>query len=361
MIKSKNINLLNLPEHKKKLGTYRSRSTINNLSNPFAEYVITKLLHSPAHASGFTLSSSDLVDKKGNKVPIKNGIPNFTKFSSDSLDEKKRQAAFHDDEELNETFDEIVFRPYNHDKFHAEIWLKHLFELSEKFEEISNQSIEGLNILNCGCGGGFEAQFLAEQGANVVGFDISQLRAEAAATRFSLHNLDGFFYRGDAAILPFKDNTFDIVLYHDSLHHVPIEEIPKAIKEARRVTKKYIILSEAHDSPVRMILESFGLSTSIEASGNYTFRFKKSLIEFWAYRFGMDLKLYKTSFHKREHRPNIYKKTFIGALLYHAISLLGYLLNKVGNEALIILEKSENNEYLKPLRDRSYNSLGPRE
>lgn len=339
------IKLRNTPDAIKELEVSRKKAVVRNINSPFAKSVINKLLTPPDKKGDYKLSDTHLINSKGESVPIHNGIPDFTVFSKEALDEKKRQAEYHDNEEINERFDEIVLRPYNYNKTHAKIWLKHLYRLCSETEKISGQPFDFFSILNCGCGGGFEAQFFAEQGAKVVGFDISQLRVEAAATRFALNDLDGFFYRGDAAILPFDDNTFDVVIYHDSLHHVPIEEIPKAIKEARRVSKKYVILSEAHDSPIRMLLESMGFSISIEASGNYTFRFKKSLIEFWCYRFGMNLKLYKTSFDRKEHRPKLYNKPIIGKVIYAILSLAGLVLERLGNEALIIMEKTEEIKY----------------
>ncbi len=345
-MKKNQIALRNLAEDKEQVKFVREKARQINPTQEFSQHILKEKMLSPDGNEKYKFDGEGkLVCNGGTDVNVKNGIPDFTIFSTDALDEKERQASYHDNEEVNESFDEIVLRPYNYNQFHAKIWLKHLEELSIQLEKVSGKSFESLTVLNCGCGGGFEAQFFAEKGAKLVGFDISQLRVEAAATRFALNELEGFFYRGDAAILPFEDNSFDVVIYHDSLHHVPIEEIPKAIKEARRVSKKYIILSEAHDSPIRMVLESIGLSTSIEASGNYTFRFKKSLIEFWCYRFGMELKLYKTSFDRREHRPKLYAIPVIGKLTYYIIHIIGKVLQKFGNEALIILKKSKEIKY----------------
>lgn len=185
-----------------------------------------------------------------------------------------------------------------------------------------------------------EAQFFAENKALVTGFDISQLRAEASATRFALHGFDGLFYRGDAAILPFQDDTFDLVLYHASLHHVPIEEIPLAIRETVRVAKKGVVLLEAHDSPLRMLLETFGLSTSIEPSGNYAFRFRRSLMEFFAHQTSTPLVNYSVSFMMHEHRPKLYSIPVIGRLIFESMRLIGCILKPLGNEACIILRKN---------------------
>ena len=316
----------------------RKRSVLNNINSEYGFSVISKMI-SPSNSKSFVHCDKGLKDSNGKLVPIKNGIPDLTIYSDSAWDEKQKQADYHDNEDLNETFEEIVLRPYNHSEFFAKIWVKHLEKLVNRVESLSGKPFSTYSILNCGCGGGFEAQYFAEQNAEVTGFDISQLRVEAAATRFALNNLEGFFYRGDASILPFPDDSFDIVVYHDSLHHVPIEEIPIAIKEARRVAQKLVVLSEAHDSPIRMLLESMGKSISIEESGNYTFRFKKSLIQFWCHRFGMKLLLYETSFDRKEHRPKIYGIPYIGPAFYHILKFFGMFLAPLGNEALIIMKK----------------------
>ena len=131
-----------------------------------------------------------------------------------------------------------------------------------------------------------------------------------------------------------------MVVYHDSLHHVPISEIPIAFKEAARVSKEYVVLMEANDSGLRLLLENIGFSTSIERSGNYVFRFKKSLIDYWCKRNNLEFLVYDTYFDKREHRPNFYRKPFIGPLAYYGQNLIGKMLKSFGNEALIILKKN---------------------
>ena len=253
------------------------------------------LLRCPLCSNALQAADDYLTCSHGHLVHIVRGIPDFGDFVTTSLEEKLQQAAFHDDEEGNESFEEIVLRPYNYNRIHSTSWLYHLRHFRNVVESRLGIGLDGATVLNCGCGGGFEAQFLAECGATLVGFDISQLRAEAAATRFNLHGLSGMFYRGDAALLPFPDRSFDLVLYHDSLHHLPIGEIPLAMREAARVAAKGVVLLEAHDSPLRMLLETIGLSSSIERAGNYVFRFRKSLLRFWAPQLSLDLGPVNTS------------------------------------------------------------------
>lgn len=47
----------------------------------------------------------------------------------------------------------------------------------------------------------------------------------------------------DIRKLPFKDNQFDAVIANEILEHLPFGDVPKALEELRRVSKKNIILS----------------------------------------------------------------------------------------------------------------------
>lgn len=342
-MKKGQIVIYNSKELVKKIEISRNSAITLNMNSDYAKDCIAKLV-SPDSKTGYLLSENgtSLISSGGKSVPIINGIPDFTVFSHAAMDDKMEQASYHDNEEVNERFDEIILRPFNYNLFHAKIWIEHLYRLAGMIEKNAGVSLEGLTILNCACGGGFEAQFFAGQGAKIIGFDISQLRAEGSATRFALNNLDGFFYRGDASILPFDDNSFDIVLYHDSLHHIPIEDIPKAIKEASRVTSKFVVLNEPNNSAFRMLMENMGLSISIEASGNYVFRLTKSLMTFWCKRFGMKLLVYDTRFVRMEHRPQFFASGLIGKIGYYIMKFFAHFLKPVGNEAMIIMEKDGN-------------------
>ncbi len=317
----------------------RKQASESNLQSGYAQKVLGLFVCSD-DKSKLSHQNDYLECEKGHRISIKNGIPDFVMGAKNITDQKLKQIAFHDDEEINERFEEIVLRPYNYNKSYADSTLYHLRSFRKILPAKLGIDLKNTTILDCGCGGGLEAQFLAENGALVTGFDISQLRAEASATRFALHGLEGLFYRGDAAIVPFPDNMFDLAIYHDSLHHVPIEEIPLAIREAVRVAKKGVVLLEAHDSPLRMLLEIFGLSTSVEASGNYVFRFRKSLMEFFSYQTSTQLVNYSVSFMKHEHRPKLYAHPVRGRLIFELSRLLGTVLGPFGNEACIMLRKN---------------------
>jgi ubiquinone/menaquinone biosynthesis C-methylase UbiE len=96
-------------------------------------------------------------------------------------------------------------------------------------------TLKGAAVLDVGCGVGTFTCFLAECGARVSGIDPNEARIESARMTASEKGLDIDFRVGVGESLPFEDGAFDIVIYSNSLHHVPAEVLPKALKESARV------------------------------------------------------------------------------------------------------------------------------
>ncbi|MDD3178668.1 MAG: class I SAM-dependent methyltransferase [Candidatus ainarchaeum sp.] len=53
---------------------------------------------------------------------------------------------------------------------------------------------------------------------------------------------------GDIRNLPIKDKTYDVVCAFEVLEHIPFSDFKKAIKELKRVSKKYVIISIPYSS-----------------------------------------------------------------------------------------------------------------
>ncbi|MEE2933938.1 MAG: class I SAM-dependent methyltransferase [Pseudomonadota bacterium] len=98
--------------------------------------------------------------------------------------------------------------------------------------------LSGANTLDVGCGTGEFSCFLSRHGANVSGIDPNPERISAASAQARSMGLRVNFYEGFAENLPFANDEFDIVIFSNSLHHVDIEMIPKALAEAERVLSK---------------------------------------------------------------------------------------------------------------------------
>jgi ubiquinone/menaquinone biosynthesis C-methylase UbiE len=91
-------------------------------------------------------------------------------------------------------------------------------------------------VLDCGCGGGGMPLSLAEHAEFVVGIDPIDRFGDAGvklARDRGLANLK--FLRADGMALPFRAASFDLVLSHAVIEHVP--DALRYLAECRRVTK----------------------------------------------------------------------------------------------------------------------------
>lgn len=94
-----------------------------------------------------------------------------------------------------------------------------------------------VRILEIGCGAGNNLWFAAREGFSVTGLDGSAAAIEFARSRFSDEGLGGSFVQGDFTALPFKDNSFDIVLERGAISMAPRTAARKAVDEAARVLR----------------------------------------------------------------------------------------------------------------------------
>jgi len=87
-------------------------------------------------------------------------------------------------------------------------------------------------ILDLGCGTGVVSKYLNENlGVKITGCDIKN---------YLQHDMP-FVKIKNNGNLPFKTNSFDVVMLNDVLHHVEKPEQINLIKEALRVGKKVLI------------------------------------------------------------------------------------------------------------------------
>ncbi len=93
------------------------------------------------------------------------------------------------------------------------------------------------NILDLGCGFGRHLIYLAEQGFNVKGIDISQEAVEMTNKRLREKNLNAKVLQRDMKDLPFQDQEFDAVLAITVIGHATKPEINQTVDELYRVMK----------------------------------------------------------------------------------------------------------------------------
>lgn len=134
-------------------------------------------------------------------------------------------------------YDERASNPANLD-YAASYWTKEGFrELTKITMQILKDEDRNQTILDVGCGPGNYCKFLSEAGFNVTGVDYSEemiKRAKKNAPKAKIMVGDGYN-------LPFKDNSFDIVLCIGVL--TCVSDYKKFAEEIKRVTKKILIIS----------------------------------------------------------------------------------------------------------------------
>jgi SAM-dependent methyltransferase len=99
--------------------------------------------------------------------------------------------------------------------------------------------LEGLHVLDLGCGKGRFGRALADRGAEVIGLDIS------AGMLASADGLDRV--QASARRLPFASATFDAVVAVEVLEHVETQWLDVVLAEARRVLRpggKFLIIDK---------------------------------------------------------------------------------------------------------------------
>ncbi|MDD4089180.1 MAG: class I SAM-dependent methyltransferase [Tissierellia bacterium] len=94
-------------------------------------------------------------------------------------------------------------------------------------------------VLDIGCGAGGKTVFYASKGVKkITGIEILGKYREEAENLAKEYNLqDKFeFVQGDAANMPFENETFDTIIMNDAMEHVDKPEM--VLKECYRILKK---------------------------------------------------------------------------------------------------------------------------
>tara|TARA_Y100001960_G_scaffold263436_1_gene285441 strand:- start:15 stop:680 length:666 start_codon:yes stop_codon:yes gene_type:complete len=133
-------------------------------------------------------------------------------------------------------------------------------------------------LLEVGCGNGFFSNYLKNYW-NVISLDRSK-------NMLSLNSYPKKI-RGDVKRIPMSGNSFDIVFSANLLHHIESPDV--AVKEMKRVSKRYVVLIEPNRNNPLMFL--FNMFMPIERMG---LKFSLNYLESLATNAGLNL-LYSCS------------------------------------------------------------------
>jgi SAM-dependent methyltransferase len=136
----------------------------------------------------------------------------------------------------------------------------------------SELQLAGATVVDVGCGTGALSHLLAEEGARIVGVDPS---ADAIARAVAGAGPRERYLVGFAQDLPVSERYADAVTFLNSLHHVSVTALAKALAEARRVLRHNGVvyvqepLAEGHYFEVVRLLDD---ETNVRAAAQRALR-----------------------------------------------------------------------------------------
>jgi SAM-dependent methyltransferase len=137
------------------------------------------------------------------------------------------EQAFHDRqaEGRSRRFREATALPFADDAYlDHETWIRPAFAKLGR--------LDGVRVLDFGCGHGMAAVVLARRGARVTAFDLSGGYLDEARRRAASNGVVIHFVKADGERLPFADGSFGRVWGNAVLHHVALAQ---AARELHRV------------------------------------------------------------------------------------------------------------------------------
>lgn len=96
--------------------------------------------------------------------------------------------------------------------------------------------VTGKNMLEVGCGTGYGAAYLSEFASSIVAIDIWKEGISYCQAKYARAGLG--FMLADGIKLPFKDNSFDVVLSFEVIEHIDPKMVSDYLGEIKRVMKK---------------------------------------------------------------------------------------------------------------------------
>ena len=95
-----------------------------------------------------------------------------------------------------------------------------------------------IRVLDIGCGAGRHQVFMAKQGFETHGLDISETGLTLTKERLKRHSLEGHLVKSDMKMLPYINSCFDAIVSLHTIYHQKLRGIQKTISEIKRVLKK---------------------------------------------------------------------------------------------------------------------------
>jgi ubiquinone/menaquinone biosynthesis C-methylase UbiE/glycosyltransferase involved in cell wall biosynthesis len=144
------------------------------------------------------------------------------------------------------TYEDAVSRSVSFTGRDAAFYARRKVEVLEEIVRPRLGSLQGLSLLDVGCGTGTTDRHFASRVRKLHGVDVST--EMLARARRALPAVDFSWYDGDK--LPFPDESFDVVLAVCVLHHVPVSKRSMLVSEMARVTRTEGVVAIFEHNPL---------------------------------------------------------------------------------------------------------------
>lgn len=153
-----------------------------------------------------------------------------------------------------EFFDGDRLYGYGGYRYHPRFWAETVRRFRDHYHLKNDAS-----ILDVGCAKGFMLHDFKEMSPemHVRGIDISEY-----AIRNAIESMKPYLEVGDAASLPYPDNSFDLVISINTVHNLPLPQCRLAIQEIQRVSRahSFLIVDAWHNDEERRRMMAWNLT-----------------------------------------------------------------------------------------------------
>ena len=168
----------------------------------------------------------------------------------------------------------MLNKPYNYPRLIQEEYLRCCATIREQARDLGPDP----SILFVFGGGGMEAHLSNLLGPRVVLADISAELLSQAEKRFAHYGVaqPAAFVTCDAEHLPFADNSFDLVVGFEGIHHCMIPQA--SLAQIWQVARHRAFIVDNYECALTNLLFSVGRSSAVEYSGLKPNRFTRNAL-----------------------------------------------------------------------------------
>jgi ubiquinone/menaquinone biosynthesis C-methylase UbiE len=218
------------------------------------------------------------------------------------------------------------------------------FLLGEKFRRALGpirRDVAGASALTVCGGSGMDAEFLARVGAEATSSDLSLGAARRARARAERHGVAFDSIVADVEHLPYGDESVDLVLVHDGLHH--LADPYAGLAEMARVARRWVVVTEPARASLTRLAVRLGLALEREEAGNVVARLAPNEVAAVLERSGFEILRAERYAMYYPHRPGrmfralslpvVFPLVRIGWVVANAV------LGRVGNKMVVVGER----------------------